>query len=267
MQNQSPKTKPFFSEVLGQFQSSGIPFLVGGGFAMRRHTGLTRPRRDLDLFVLPKDAHRALQHFSDLGYRVELTFPHWLGKIYRKRAYVDVIFSSGNGLVAVDDGWFEHSIEATVLGTSVRICPAEEMIWSKSFVMERERYDGADIHHLLSACSKDLDWKRLLDRFQSNRLVLLSHLVLFVFVYPNESTIVPSFVWNDLLAWLDGERRHPSEAGRVCRGPLLSRSQYLDALQRGYRDPRLRPEGNMRPQDVAIWTDAAKKELEQPDEP
>ena len=29
------------------------------------------------------------------------------------------------------------------------VVPAEEMIWSKAFIQERERFDGADIHHLL----------------------------------------------------------------------------------------------------------------------
>ncbi len=58
------------------------------------------------------------------------------------------------------------------------------MIWSKAFIMERERYDGADIAHLILACGRDLDWRRLLGRFGRRWRVLLSHLVLFGFVYP-----------------------------------------------------------------------------------
>jgi hypothetical protein len=34
---------------------------------------------------------------------------------------------------------------------------AEEVIWSKAFVTERERYDGADIMHVLLACAETLD--------------------------------------------------------------------------------------------------------------
>lgn len=260
MQKSGPRGGSFFRTVLKQAVESGVPFLVGGGYAMKRHTGLARPARDLDLFIAPADVDGMLRHFAGLGYEVDLTFPHWLGKIYMGRSYVDVIFSSGNGLVTVDSTWFEHAIDDVVLGQSVKICPAEEMVWSKAFIMERERYDGADVNHLILARGRDMDWERLLERFRPHPLVLLSHLTLFLFVYPAQSGVIPERVWTELLDRLDEERRNPTAAGLVCRGPLLSRSQYLEALQRGYPDPRLKPEGNMRRSDVAIWTKAAAQE-------
>ena len=61
-----------------------------------------------------------------------------------------MIFSSGNGVATVDDEWFAHAPEGEVLGLPVRLVPAEEMIWSKAFIMERERFDGADIMHCSS---------------------------------------------------------------------------------------------------------------------
>ena len=264
MQKLGPKTKAFFVAVLENLLESGIPFLVGGGYAMKRHTEFERPDRDLDVFVLPSDADRVLRLFAKLGYRVELTFPHWLGKIYQGRAYVDIIFSSGNGIVTVDDAWFKHAMEDLVLGQSVRVCPAEEVMWSKAFVMERERFDGADVIHLILARGRDLDWSRLLDRFQSHPLVLLSHLVLFLFAYPSESDRVPASVWERLLAALETERSASGDAGRICRGTLLSRTQYLAALELGFRDARLRPEGPMKRKDIVTWTNAAKEEGEAP---
>jgi len=264
MQKMGPKTKAFFVAVLKLLAESRIPFLIGGGYAMKRHTNLERPARDLDVLILPSDMERVLRLFADHGYRVELTFPHWLGKIYNGRAYVDIIFSSGNGIVTVDDRWFKHAVEDVVLGQPMRVCPAEEMIWSKAFVMERERFDGADVIHLLLAQGPDLDWSRLLDRFQPHRLVLLSHLVLFLFIYPSESGPVPSWVWKDLLAGLEAERSGSRDADRICRGTLLSRGQYLEALERGFRDPRLPPEGTMKRKDVVAWTNAAREEGKAP---
>ena len=260
MQKVGPKTKEFFIGVLKRLQDSGIPFLVGGGYAMKRHTGMGRSPRDLDVFVQPSDAERVLELFASLGYRVDMTFPHWLGKIHMGRAYVDVIFSSGNGIATVDGEWFANALEEVVLGQPVRICPAEEMIWSKAFVMERERFDGADVIHLILARGRDLHWPRLLERFEGHRLVLLSHLVLLLFVYPSESGLVPDSVWDTLTKGLEEERERSAEAGHVCRGSLLSRSQYLQALKLGFRDARLPPDGTMRRRDVATWTDAAKEE-------
>ena len=62
------------------------------------------------------------------------------------------------------------------------------MIWTKAFVMERERYDGGDVAHLLLKCSEQLDWHRLVSRFDSHWRVLLSHLILFGYIYPSEKT-------------------------------------------------------------------------------
>src|SRR5258708_27357323 len=78
----------------------------------------------------------------------ELTFPHWIGKATCAHALVDVIFSSGNGVSLVDDDWFRYSTMGHVFEVPVRLCPPEEVIWSKAFVTERERYDGADIMHV-----------------------------------------------------------------------------------------------------------------------
>ena len=252
-----PKKRAFFTEVLRALVSTGRPFLVGGGYALRAHTGTGRVARDLDVFVHPRDVRFLLDHFEGLGYRTDLTFPHWLGKVYKDRIYVDLIFGSGNGVAAVDDAWFEHAFESEVLGIPVRLSPAEEMLWSKSFVMERERYDGADVVHLLDVHGRDLDWNRLLHRFGPHKLVLLSHLVLFHFVFPSKIDRVPGWVWDDLLRHLADSRRDAKRADDVCRGTLLSRTQYLLALRNGFRDARLPPEGTMRREDVEAWTDAA----------
>src|SRR5205823_5429547 len=118
--------------------------------------------------------------------------------------------------------------------------------WQKSFVQERERFDGADIAHLILARGHDLDWSRLLTRFGPHWRVLLGQLVLFGFVYPSEHGRVPAWVMNDLLTRLQAEVGGGAAPGRVCNGALLSREQYLIDVHRwGYADPRERPEGNM----------------------
>ena len=134
-----------------------IPFLISGGFALQHFTGIVRETKDLDFFVLGKDIHRALEALAEAGYPTELTFSHWLGKAYDTEAeYVDLIFSSGNGLCKVTQTWFERAVPSEVFDMPVLLCAPEEMIWQKAFIMERERYDGADIAHLLLTQSETL---------------------------------------------------------------------------------------------------------------
>jgi len=143
----------------------------------------------------------------------------------------------------VDDAWFENARRATVMGVDVLVAPPEEIIWSKAFVVERERYDGADVNHLLHACAEQMDWERLLARFDRYHEVLFSHLLLYRFVYPSERSRVPHWVIETLVARTLAEEADHEQA--ICRGNLLSRTQYQhDYDHHGYEDGRLWDELN-----------------------
>jgi hypothetical protein len=251
------RRRAYHRRALGHLVRQGIPFLVGGGYALRHYAPGVRGTIDLDLFVRRRHARPTLRALGALGLETDLTFPHWLGKARLGADAIDIIYSSGNGLAAVDDGWFAHAVPATVLGVKVALCPPEEMIWSKAFVMERERYDGADVAHILRACHATLDWRRLVHRFGRNWRVLLSHLILFGFVYPDERASVPWELMSVLGHRLGEESRQAPLAEGVCQGTLLSRAQYLtDVLEWGYTDGRLGPHASMTADDVARWTAA-----------
>jgi len=252
---------PFYLAALHALRRSGIDFLIGGAYALERYTSVARDTKDLDIFVRPEDCDGVLAAFAAAGFDTELTFPHWLGKARAGGEMVDVIFSSGNGCARVDDEWFRYAVDDRVLELPVRLIPVEEMLWSKGLIMERERYDGADVIHLLRARGARLDWPRLLRRFGSNWRVLLSHLILFGFVYPGQRDVIPADVMRKLIARLHRETRaRPAIDGddaRLCRGTLLSRQQYLPDVERwGYRDARLAPDGTMSEADIATWTAA-----------
>ena len=291
----SPEIAGFYRHAMAVLEDAGISFLVGGAYAFARYTGIVRDTKDFDLFILPRDFDAALAALAAAGYPVERNFPHWLGKAHgADGSFVDLIFGSGNGLTAVDEGWFRHARRGEVLGVQVRLCPPEEMLWSKAFIMERERYDGADVAHLLHCCAEELDWQRLLARFGEHWRVLLSHLVLFGYIYPARTAStataasaasathpppgaarVPAAVMATLIGRLSRETFAPaagaegaagdtvngasgaSVADPLCRGTILSRAQYLsDIATHGYLDARLPPSGTMSPEQVDQWTAA-----------
>lgn len=259
----SEETLAFYRKAMDTLQQAGIPFLVGGAYAFARYTGIVRHTKDFDIFIHPRDFGRCLDAFAKEGCQVERNFPHWLGKAWCGDDFVDVIFSSGNGVARVDSRWFEHAVDEEVLGKQVKLCPAEEMIWSKSFIMERERFDGADVAHLLHCRASDLDWTRLVGRFGEHGRVLLAHLILFGYIYPDDAGLIPRGVLDMLYEQVKNERREPAQEKRLCRGPILSRGQYLiDIEQWGYCDARLEPLGRMTEEEVEIWTVEARKEEE-----
>jgi hypothetical protein len=227
-------------EGLRILQEQGFEPLVGGAYALKTHTGIWRDTKDLDLFLCKDRVHAALQALGRAGYRTELTDPLWLAKAYLGPYFIDLIFSSGNGIGTVDEQWRSRAPTCEVLGLEALIVPAEEMIWQKAFIQERERFDGADINHLLRCKGARLDWDHLLARFGERHWeVLLMHLISFRFSFPSHKDQVPERVMRELIRRLERKESEPPAPDHVCRGTLLSRQQYLPSTNvEGYRDAR-----------------------------
>jgi hypothetical protein len=265
--NQTPtsvRTRAFYRQVLSVLKAARIPYLVAGGYALRHHVCMRRNTKDLDLFVYPRDVERTLFCLAEAGFSTEFTHPHWLGKAFDGTDFVDIIFSSGNGVCTVDEQFFLHATPGRLFGIDVEWSPVEEIIWSKAFIMERERFDGADVAHLLRAGSDRLDFQRLLDRFDHHWRVLLAHLILFGFIYPSEQTRIPAWLQENLMARLCHETTSCPRSAPVCGGTLLSRAQFLSDLHEwGYLDARITA-GVMDETQVRAWTKAMRSESSQP---
>jgi hypothetical protein len=227
----------FYKEMLISLQQCGTPFMVGGGFAFRHYTGIIRFTKDLDIFCTSSQCTAILKHFGDLGYHTELTDIRWLAKVFKDDNFMDIIFDSPNNICSVDNTWYQHSVTADFDGVPVKIIPVEELIWCKSYVQNRERFDGADINHLLLKQGKDLDWDRLLSRLDRHWHLLLAHLLVFQFVYPSEyQDIVPKRIIDYLLQRVSQQYEVPAALEKVCRGPLIDQTQYAtDILDWQYK--------------------------------
>ena len=250
----------FHRKSMVALKEANVSFLVGGAYVIEVYADVSRRSKDFDLYVRPNDVDAALDALGRAGYKTQKTFPHWLAKAGHGRDYIDLIFRAGNGLCEVDDSWFERAQDDELLGLRVKLCAPEEMIWMKAYIMERERFDGADIAHILQSCGEKLDWPHLLRRFGLDWPVLLSHLVLFGYIYPGERNKIPSAVTDVLI---DRLRDEEPAAGldRLCRGTLLSRKQYLvDVEERGFRDARLEQRVHMNAKDIEHWTKAIAAE-------
>src|SRR5436305_13679769 len=248
-------TLDFYRTAMELMESGGLDYLVGGAYAFAQYTGVVRHTKDFDVFIRREDFDRASEIFESAGYKTELTFPHWIGKAFKGDDFVDLIFSAGNGVAEVDDFWFKRAVSGTVFGRAVKLIPAEEMIWSKGLIMERERFDGADVVHLINAYGERFDWSHVMVRYGRYWRVLYAHLILFGFIYPSERDKIPRWVMERLAERLEVDTARGEAYDRICYGTILSRQQYLcDINERGYRDARLEPVGTMSEEEIAKWT-------------
>src|SRR5262249_11733161 len=131
----SPQAESFYAEALRELSRLGVPFLLAGTHAVSAYTGISRVTKDLDVFCRPGDYQRILKHFKQLGYRIEIEYDRWIGKVFRDDdLFFDVIFAAANGTMPVGDEWFKHARQTEVFGVPVRIIGPTELVWSKSFI-------------------------------------------------------------------------------------------------------------------------------------
>lgn len=235
-----PEHRARIREAVGALTGAEVPFIVAGAFASHAYTGVWRDTKDLDLFLPPGIVPDALGALSRAGFETEIRHPWWLAKAWKEDYLIDLVFGIGNREIQVDDGWIERGLSTEILGMPARLISIEDLIVSKMFIAFRDRFDGADVVHLIRCASGRIDWERLLNVLgQRHRVLLLWHLLLFDYVYPAHAGLLPAELMRRIFeerlpAWT-GEAR-PTEA---FRGTLLDHRAFaIDLADWGYPDPR-----------------------------
>ncbi len=213
-----------------------IPFAVSGAFALHRHTGIWRDTKDLDLFLPAAEVAPALCLLRSDGFLTDVPDPVWLAKARRGEYFVDLITGMSNGVVRVDHSWISRARHAQIFGVSARVLAPEELIASKVFVTRRERFDGADICHVIYGTRGRFDWERLLDLLGEHWQMLYWYLVLYHYIYPADSGCVPGEIWEELQQRFKVELAHPN-AAIGFRGSLIDEYMFnIDVTEWGMRN-------------------------------
>ena len=238
-----------FREVLLILEEAPFPYAVAGAFALRQHTGICRFTKDLDIFLTTQVVGEALGCLEQHGFECEVADPVWLAKVHRDGYFVDLITGMSSGVIAVEDSWVVRAHPARVCGLDSRVLAPEETIASKLFVTRRERFDGADIAHIIFGSQGQLDWDRILQLAGDHWELVLWALLLFRYVYPAHSHYVPQKIWDDLLTRFTQEIREP-KANTRFRGSLIDDAMFaidveewaMDNVLEEYRAARPRIE-------------------------
>ena len=213
-----------------------IPFAVAGAFALHQHTGIWRTTKDLDVFLEAGAVPDALEKLEERGFRTEIKDPVWLAKAYCGDYFVDLITALGNAALVVDATWIARAEPYRLFGVPCRVLGAEEIIASKIFVSRRERFDLADVAHLIRASGQRLDWGRLRHLMSGHEELLLWSLVFFAYVYPAQAGLVPRPLWQDLLRILQKHIEDPP-FDAPFRGTLIDPNMFaIDVKEWGERD-------------------------------
>ncbi|HZS94381.1 MAG TPA: hypothetical protein VFA78_06270 [Chloroflexota bacterium] len=227
-----------FNRALTALAAMNIPFGVGGALALYYYTGIRRELHDIDLHILPRDVEPAVRALRADGFDAGIKHAGWLAQAWLGDAQVDFVFGQGSWHDSVTESWLAGP-RSILFDHPVTFVPPTEFFYSKAMRCSRMRYDAPDLFHLLAAAGDQIDWNRLVDLFGDDWEVLLSHLVLYRYVFPSESCAVPERILNGLLERLADARRSPPSIP-LCRGTMLDTSGPYDQdiTERGYIDER-----------------------------
>lgn len=180
-------------------RDAGLPFAVGGGIAFSAYSRRMRNTKDLDVFVLPRDRDAWVKALTDAGfqdYYPQLAYDRsWIYRGYREGVILDVIWTMPNHRMVVDEQWLTRGREVVVHGERLRTLPLEALLWSKLYVLQRDRTDWPDILNMLDEQVERVDWDRLLARVDGDAALLGGVLSVFRWLCPERAAAIPGRVW------------------------------------------------------------------------
>ncbi|HZI75691.1 MAG TPA: nucleotidyltransferase [Gemmatimonadales bacterium] len=191
-----------YSRVIREIRLAGIRFAFGGAFATAVYTHQLRNTKDFDFYILPADRERMEQaltraglhdHFERLSYD-----RNWIYRASQDDVIVDAIWQMANYRAQVDEQWLARGPEIVIRGEALRAIPIEELIWSKLYVLQRERCDWTDVFKLIDAQTASIDWDHLLDRLADDAPLLAGALEVYSWLAPDRAGRIEQRVWERL---------------------------------------------------------------------
>ncbi len=156
-----------YRPVLQAIQERGLPYVIAGGLAFSLYARRWRRTKDMDLLVLDRDRQAFVDLLQELGFEDLYTHqPYkrtWIYRAVREGIIIDVIWKMANDHAEVDESWFAKSPQVRLRDLTVRVVPAEELIWAKLYIMHHDRCDWPDVLNVLYMQAGRLDWAHLLD--------------------------------------------------------------------------------------------------------
>jgi len=217
--------------VLDRLCAEEIPFALGGGLALGVYTRKFRRSKDLDIYVLPENREQIIAAMGDCGledyFSVKEYVRDWIYRGHKNHVIVDAIWAMANKRADVDERWLHGGPVVEMFGQQFHVIPPEELIWSKLYVLQRDRCDWPDIVNLIYATGPALDWDHLMKRVEQDRPLMKGVLSVFSWVCPARAASIPRRVWHRLGLDTPKPEREQDPEGRPSRTDLLDTRPWL----------------------------------------
>ena len=191
-----------YARAIQAVRSAGVPFMLGGGFALASFTGRWRDTKDIDFYIKPGDRDQVVAVLSKAGFKDYFDQrPYdrrWIYRSIRAGVIVDIIWAMANQRAQVDEVWFERAGELELRGEHLAIVPPEELVWCKLYILQRDHCDWTDVFNLVYAAGPRLDWDHIVERLEEDTPLLKALLHVYGWLCPKYVLKLPKSLWKSL---------------------------------------------------------------------
>jgi predicted nucleotidyltransferase len=142
-------------------RNADVPFALGGGLASWVRGG-PKTEHDIDFFVKPEDAERALGALADAGFRPERPVEEWLLKAYDDDLLVDLIFNPASG--PVDDELLGRAERLEVQAVEMPVAALEDVMVTKLLALTEQEPDFGGCLEIARSLREQIDWNWVRER-------------------------------------------------------------------------------------------------------
>ncbi|MDX1953776.1 MAG: nucleotidyltransferase family protein [Verrucomicrobiota bacterium] len=226
-----------YQRAIQLFRDLKVPFVLGGAFGLAGYTGRWRNTKDMDFFLRPSDKDKVVDALTKEGFEDYYTrLPYDRGWIYRAvddDVIVDLIWGTPNRVTEVDDLWFEFATPISIRGEAMHVLPAEELLYIKLFVLQRDRCDWPDLLNLLYAVGPRLRWDHVMRRLGPDKGLMGGLLQLFTWLAPEIARKLPMEIQEQFhLQPKEGVRDLQGNVNVLDSRPWFSAFQPVDQAMR-----------------------------------
>ncbi len=136
-------------------RDANVEHMLGGGLAAWARGG-PPTEHDVDFFVRPQDAERALDALVAAGMKADRPPEHWLLKAWDGEILIDLIFSPAGG--DVDQSYFDRAESMEVAAQRLPVASLGDVLATKLLALSEQEPDLASVLEIARSLREQIDW-------------------------------------------------------------------------------------------------------------
>ena len=144
--------------VASTLKAAGIPFALGGSFAVYAHGGHSSDH-DVDFLIREQDKEHALAELAAVGFEVEQPPEDWLVKVFDEGRMVDLIYRPVES--PVTDETLRDTVMRPVEAISMPVLSATQLMIHKLLSYTQHYCDFATGLPVARSLREQIDWERV----------------------------------------------------------------------------------------------------------